>query len=265
MLIAQISDFHVTANGALAYGRMATAEALERALAVLNGLKPAPDLVIGSGDLVQSGKAEEYQTLTSQLVGLRPPFAPVAGNHDDRHAFRLAFHEDGPFGPDGYIQYARDLGGLRLVVIDTVREGSDEPEFCAARADWLTDVLRSSVEPVLLVSHHPPFPAGVRWLEPRDPDWTVRLAAALDSAPGKVVHIISGHVHRAIHRTWRGIPCSTCPSTAHQVALGLGDGEPLLSREAPGFQLHHWVDGEFVTYGAAFPGFEDVFSPRTIP
>ena len=50
VLIAQISDLHITPPGALAYGRVDTAAALLRAIDTLNAMSPRPDLVVISGD-----------------------------------------------------------------------------------------------------------------------------------------------------------------------------------------------------------------------
>ena len=49
--IAQISDLHIKAPGSLAYGRIDTAGALERCIAVLNEFAPKPDFAVISGDL----------------------------------------------------------------------------------------------------------------------------------------------------------------------------------------------------------------------
>jgi 3',5'-cyclic AMP phosphodiesterase CpdA len=259
MLIGQISDFHVAAPGCLAYGRVDTAGLLGRAVAALNRVEPAPRLVVGTGDLVQTGAAQEYAALRAILQPMAAPFAPIVGNHDSRPALARVFADFGqPFAPAPFIQYALDLGELRLVVIDTVTEGFDEPSFCAARADWLDETLSESVQPVVIAMHHPPFACGVDWLEPRHADWTSRLAKVLERHPC-VVRLLAGHVHRAIHTVWRGIPASTAPSTAHQVFPGLAGGEARLSLEAPGFQLHRWTGRELVTYTASTLGFGDVF------
>ena len=59
--IAQISDLHIKPPGALAYGRVDTAKALERCVAALNEFDPAPDFVVISGDLADTPTAEEYR------------------------------------------------------------------------------------------------------------------------------------------------------------------------------------------------------------
>ncbi len=63
ILIAQISDLHIKSPGDLAYGKVDTAKALERCIAALNALNPKPDLVVISGDLVDTPTAGEYDHL----------------------------------------------------------------------------------------------------------------------------------------------------------------------------------------------------------
>lgn len=258
MIVAQVSDFHVVARGDRAYGRVDTAAALDQALAALGALSPRPDLVVGTGDLVQDGTDDQYATLREILGKLQIPFAPVLGNHDRRLPFRRAFADVGvAFEPKPFIQYTLNVYGLRVIVLDTVTEGSDEPSFCKTRAAWLAQMLATSDAPTIIALHHPPFPCGVTWLEPKEADWAELLARILGDAP-QVIRLISGHVHRAIHTIWHGVPASTAPSTAHQVFLDLTpQSEPRLSHEAPGFQLHRWADKQLVTYTASTLYFAD--------
>ncbi|MEZ0054950.1 3',5'-cyclic AMP phosphodiesterase CpdA [Bradyrhizobium elkanii] len=91
VLIAQISDLHIKPPGALAYGRVDTAKALERCVAALSAFEPAPDFVVISGDLVDTPSVEEYDYLKRLLAPLRVPFAGIPGNHDSRAWMRGAF------------------------------------------------------------------------------------------------------------------------------------------------------------------------------
>ena len=53
--------------------------------------------------------------------------------------------------------------------------------------------------------------------------------------------VVCGHLHRPIQARVGGTLASTAPSTAHQVALDLGDGNPLMfTMEPPACQLHVW-------------------------
>ena len=91
MLIAQITDLHILPPGRLAYGRVDTAKALERCVAVLNEFRPAPDFVVISGDLADTPTSEEYDYLKRLLAPLKLPFAGIPGNHDSRELMRAAF------------------------------------------------------------------------------------------------------------------------------------------------------------------------------
>ena len=52
MLIAHITDTHITSPGTLLMGAVDTASAVERAVAALNWLDPSPDAIVLTGDLV---------------------------------------------------------------------------------------------------------------------------------------------------------------------------------------------------------------------
>ena len=84
MLIAQISDLHVTVEGALVVGKVDSQATLAAAVARLNALHPRPDLVVITGDLVNGPKPGEYEALARLLEPLTLPWCAIPGNHDDR-------------------------------------------------------------------------------------------------------------------------------------------------------------------------------------
>ncbi len=136
MLIAQISDCHITCPGAPAYGLIDTAERLCSTVEALNSLDPRPDLVIGTGDLTQSGMKAEYAALRTVLSKLAVPFFPCIGNHDAREPFRIAFaHLAHLIDRMGFIQYVIEGFSIRLIMLDTVKAGSDEPTLCPTRLE----------------------------------------------------------------------------------------------------------------------------------
>lgn len=263
MLIAQISDFHIVEPGQLAYGRVDTRAMLASAVEVINRLDPVPDLVIASGDLVQSGAPAEYAELRRLLTSLRMPLLPVAGNHDARDVLLSTF-ADGlpPIECRSFVQYVHDQGELRIIVLDSITPGSDDASFCVERAEWLRRTLAADRRPALLVIHHQPFMTGIPWMDPPTLNWTAPLGDAIAGSGGKVVGIISGHIHRAIHTCAFGVPVSSCPSTAHQVAADFLAAEPLLSMEAPGFQLHRWDGAKLTTYTISLERTGETFEPR---
>lgn len=248
LLIAQLSDPHITRPGQRACGDVNTIAALERTVEAINACPRPVDLVLGTGDLTHSGAAAEYETLLEVLGPLNAPFLPVVGNHDDRRRLREAFPTiDRPSAQNGFVQYVHDLDGLRVIVIDTVTEKSDEPSFCDARAAWLRDAVDGALGPCLLAMHHPPESIGIDWLDPHEPKWVEPLAKVL--AGSATIKIVCGHTHRGVNWIWRGIPVTIAPSTAHQVAPDLRPAAPpRLNDEPGGFLLHRWTGRDLLTY-----------------
>jgi 3',5'-cyclic AMP phosphodiesterase CpdA len=68
VLIAQISDTHIKPEGSLAYGRVDTSAFLARAVDHILHLDPRPDVVLGTGDLVDGGLLVEYAPAPSAVA-----------------------------------------------------------------------------------------------------------------------------------------------------------------------------------------------------
>jgi 3',5'-cyclic-AMP phosphodiesterase len=90
-LLAQVTDMHIKAGGRLSYQRVDTAESLRRCVARLQALPQVPDAVLFTGDLVDFGRADEYEWLAKLLEPLRVPYYLMAGNHDDPQVMRTSF------------------------------------------------------------------------------------------------------------------------------------------------------------------------------
>jgi 3',5'-cyclic AMP phosphodiesterase CpdA len=265
-LIAQVSDLHIRAQRKLAYRKVDTAAALERCVAHLNALSPAPDAVLFTGDMGDLGLAEEYAIIAEILSGLRLPYWIVPGNHDRRQPLHDAFGQAAPLNKDGYMQYVLDHLPLRLIGLDSLDQGRPAGRLCEARLDWLEQALADDPQrPTLLFLHHPPFVTGIAHMDVQNLGvGAERLQALVSTAPG-VCGVICGHLHRPIHTVWSAVAASCAPSPAHQVCLDLSaDGAPAFVMEPPGVHLHRWTEaGGLVThlsvigdFGAPAPFFD---------
>ena len=123
MLIAHITDTHITLPGALAYGKVDTAALLRRCVDELLALDPAPELIVHTGDLVDRGAADEYAHLRAIVAPLKAPLLAIPGNHDERAAMRAAFAAEGYLPHQGHLQFTLEYGGLRIVGLDTLVPG----------------------------------------------------------------------------------------------------------------------------------------------
>lgn len=244
MLIAQISDTHIVPRGRMAMGRVDTASHLARAVAHIGTLRPSPDLVLVTGDLVDAGKPEEYAHLRELLAPLAMPVHVIPGNHDARDALRAAFADHRYLPRDGFLQYAIDAGPLRLIALDTLTPGEPHGELCEQRLGWLEQRLAESDRPTVLFMHHPPFDCGMTEFDEARLNVGAERLAAIVQRHRNVERILCGHVHRPIQVRWAGTIAAVAPSTAHQAALDLAPDAPLMySMEPPAVALHVWRAG----------------------
>ncbi len=96
----------------------------------------------------------------------------------------------------------------------------------------------------------------MRWV------WTTStgLARIVAQHP-QVERILCGHLHRSIQARFHGTLASTCPSSAHQVALDLRRDAPgTFVMEPPGYQLHYWNGTALVTHTACIGDFDRAVS-----
>jgi len=237
MIIAQISDTHVALDSPDANARMRD---FELAIADINALDPAPDVIIHTGDIVHNGRTEEYAQAAATLGKARAPVYVMAGNKDSRAELREAFSAQTYLTPDfGFVQYAIDDYPVRLIALDTLSSGSNKGDFCVARIRHLIDMIDAeTTKPVAVFTHHPPFEVmvGPDRLHFETPEVMSRLGRALQRS-GRVVAVFSGHVHRAAAGHVGSIPASVVQC----IATTLRRGEyPNQMKLRPVYQLHRF-------------------------
>lgn len=243
MLIAQITDLHISTPDSVNDRHFRTAEHLARAVAHLNGLTPRPDVVLATGDLVERGEPEEYARLRAILDGLAMPLYVIPGNHDARAALVHAFGDRGYLPRDGgFLHFTVEDWPVRLIGLDTHVPGASGGRLCVERLAWLDARLAERQgRPTVVFMHHPPFVTGMRAMDAMGLDGKAELAEVIARHP-QVERVLCGHVHRPMTRRFGGTVATTCPATAHQLALDLA-AEPRLAvvMEPPACMLHLWL------------------------
>jgi 3',5'-cyclic-AMP phosphodiesterase len=126
-LLFQLSDPHVGAT----WGDGDPVAGLIKAVEAVRRLPDRPDAVLMSGDLADNAADGEYEFVREMLARLDAPVYVLPGNHDDRDTLRRHFDLPGTMGTP--VQYAVDLGPLRLVVLDSTRPGEDRGELDGQR------------------------------------------------------------------------------------------------------------------------------------
>jgi len=139
-----------------------------------------------------------------------------------------------------------DLGGLRLIAVDTSVPGWHHGDLDEGQLDWLGRIL-STPAPLgtLLAMHHPPLPSHIPLfdiLELRDQP---RLADIVRGAD--VRGILAGHLHYSTSGTFAGIPVSVAAATCYTMNLALPAVEVNGMDAGQSFHLVHVYD-ETITH-----------------
>lgn len=237
MIIAQISDTHIALDSPDADQRLRD---FELAIADINALDPAPDVIVHTGDIVHNGRQDEYAQAVAILAKARAPVYVLAGNKDNRANLREAFSAGGYLAPNsGFIDYAIDDYPVRLIALDTLSSGSNKGAFCPERVRRLIDLIDAeATKPIAVFTHHPPFDVtvGPDRLNFETSEMMARLRQALQHS-GRIVAVFSGHVHRAAEGHVGSIPATVVPC----IATTLRKGEyPAHMKMRPVYHVHRF-------------------------
>jgi 3',5'-cyclic AMP phosphodiesterase CpdA len=241
--LVHLSDTHLMAGNRPLSGRYDTAANLARTLEAVEALDVRPDALVFTGDLTDLGEPEAYRALrdTVEPVAERlgAPLVWVAGNHDERPALRRGLLDLEP--TEEPVTDVWDLGGLRLIALDSTVPGWHHGELDAAQLDWLRDVLAEpSPLGTILALHHPPIPSHVPFfdiLELRDQPEFARAIQGSD-----VRSILAGHLHYSTNGTFAGIPVSVSSATCYTMDLARASTAVNGMDAAQAFRLVHVYD-----------------------
>ena len=183
------------------------------------------------------------------LAPLRAPIFPLPGNHDARAPLREVFGLAGK--GEARVDYAAELGPLRLLVFDSTVPGQVEGSFDAAALTWLDAELAAAPQlPTVLAMHHPPLTTGI-------PAWDgINLSPAERAALSEVIArhpqllaTVGGHLHSPAAATLGGRPVLAAPSTYLPTAPRFGvDEVPSFGPGPGGYALHILRDGELASH-----------------
>ncbi len=160
------------------------------------------DLTVVKGDIADRGRPEQFEAAAKCFARLEAPHAAFLGNHD-HYALLEGQRVDG-YALLGQPPAPRvvELGGWRLVLLDSVEPGEHHGVFPEERRRWLTEILeagRDEARPTLLFMHHQPVPPAFRDRYPNSigllPEHSTPLLERIGAHP-EVRGVLIGHTHR---------------------------------------------------------------------
>ncbi|MVA77176.1 phosphodiesterase [Auraticoccus sp. F435] len=231
VVLAHLTDLHITGDGSPLYGAVDSTRRLAAALDRLERSGVRPDALVLSGDLADRGEPAAYRTLRSLVwpvaERLGAEVVVACGNHDDRAALRQHLLDGAgePGAPaDAPVRSVHRFGGLRVLVVDSSVPGAHWGAVDEEQLGWLAAVL---AEPAplgtVLVVHHPPAPTLLDLALTVELRGQARLAEVL--AGSDVRAVLAGHVHHTVSATFAGIPVHAASGLAYtQDLLAEGGG-----------------------------------------
>jgi 3',5'-cyclic AMP phosphodiesterase CpdA len=182
---------------------------LERVVAGINRMRPAPEFVAVCGDLTHIPGHPAQIAAYKRLMGMVNPDIPVhnlSGNHDfsdDLSLNSIAAYRK-VFGPD---RYSFEVRGWRFIALNStlLQLPGKRPEELAAQTEWLRKTLTeaSRSRGIVVFMHHPFSESDISG----GPDTRSIGRTYLDLFAGRrVAAVFSGHTHRTVpEKTYRGV------------------------------------------------------------
>ncbi|MDW4905671.1 metallophosphoesterase family protein [Streptomyces sp. ADMS] len=281
--IALCNDLHL---GETTAGRVAGVPML-RGVSQPPGLDPYPeimsramveeahrrgaDVLLAAGDISAAGAPQDLAEARRILDGFGThgrDYFVVRGNHDRPRHPDDSFRDGFLGGADGPGYFARDLGGLRLIGLDTYEKngnGGDSGGLSTEQLAWFRAQLRTDRDqPTIVFGHHPlttrdsVFPMGRG--QRLDRAQAREIVDSYSASPGVFLHH-AGHTHRN-----KRTVLTSAPHVTQQEVSAVKDypgGFCLLRIHTGGYALNYyknssvparaWVERSRLTAGGLWP------------
>ncbi len=172
------------------------------------------DHIVVKGDLVDSSDTEQWEAARSVLGTTDLPVHMVPGNHERSKVGDVDPYDGAKAAGIDLMSgvQAVDHGGVRIVMADTTRAGTDHGTV----RDVADDIVEAAAvdRPVFLALHHQPMLLRVpTYLPPGLPGPEVRRLFRRVAAVNPRVIASSGHTHRHRHHRISGITATEVGST----------------------------------------------------
>ena len=217
MKLAHITDTHLLAEPAALYNGVDTHAALAALLPTLVSDAWRPDLIVLTGDLADDGQPGTYARIRVLLESIGLPVYCVPGNHDDRGAMRAAFSGEGRVKWERVVR----MGAWQIVMLDSLVPGENRGHLEPVELAALENALAAAPDLHTIVAlHHGPGPVcpmpGCRLDNAED-------FFAVAARHSNLRATISGHLHCADDRGYRGTRHLVTPSTCFQATHPVGE------------------------------------------
>ena len=240
MLIAQISDTHISKPDTSVLHTLERISALKKFVNHVNIVDEKPDIILHTGDVSQNGKLEEYEIVKSIMKNVGVPVFFALGNRDlDVNLIASLKDLGGARLVDGFLIYSVDGFPVRLLAMDTQKRNSRVGTTCSVRLDILEKLLKEQPNtPTAIFMHHPAFkvPTSKYPFQFSDALAAESFLQMVENHK-QIVQLFCGHMHRQYSIQLKTCSASITPSLSSDNRLGEYEKD-LMKR--PLFQMHRW-------------------------
>ena len=232
--LLQVTDTHLFATAEKDLLGVQTQSSYRHVIdAILQNQQPF-DAVLATGDISQDNTPASYQYFAQHIKRLNKPCYWLPGNHDNIPLMADALRAEGVLA-DKY----KIVGDWQIILLDSQLTGSPAGYLAPEQLLLLDEQLSAHPDKyALVVLHHNVYPVGCKWLDQhllRNADAFLAILAKHSQAN----HVLFGHVHQQLDKTYAGIHFMASPSTCFQFKPHCD--EFTLDSRAPGWrylQLH---------------------------
>lgn len=230
--IVQLTDTHLKAHGGGKLLGLDTDYSLQAIVDLVKEEYPAPDFVLGTGDLADSGAGDAYRRLIGYFDQVCGEHFWLPGNHDLRDVMI-------DVGGDHRVPGEIRVGGWQIVMLDSQLPGEVGGHLGIPELQRLEECLTSGNQAklhTLICMHHQPVPVGCDWLDEQmvsDADSFFEILARYPRVRG----VLWGHVHQELDENLDEVRLLCTPSTCVQFLPQQVDFA--VDSQAPGYR---WLE-----------------------
>jgi len=228
----QLTDTHLKAYSGGTLLGLDTDASLQAVVDLVQDEYAAPDLLLGTGDLADSGAEDAYRRLEGYFGQITDAHYWLPGNHDLSHVMRTVA------GADRLPEEIR-IGNWQILMLDSQIPGEVGGHLGGGELERLDASLslgRRDELNALVCLHHQPVPIGCTWLDQQMVSDSRAFFDVLSRYPG-ARGVLWGHVHQELERIRDGLLLMCSPSTCVQFLPGQEDFA--LDSLAPGYR---WLE-----------------------
>lgn len=209
--VLQLTDTHLKAYPGGTLLGLDTDYSLQAVIDLVKREYAEPDVLLGTGDLADSGAGDAYRRLVGYFEQLSPHHYWIPGNHDLREVMVDVAGEE---------RLPREIraGNWQIIMLNSQLPGevgghlgSDE---LAALEECLAGGAQAGLH-ALICMHHQPVPIGCNWLD----EQMVSDSNAFFEIVGRNPHtrgVLWGHVHQQLDQRCGDLNLMCTPSTCVQ-------------------------------------------------